>query len=182
MRYLLALVPSAQHRLPYIQTAQLAFAAKSNGYLLSENVSTPHITVCSFSCSDDSKLTEIWASAQDWHIESCPVRMLGLLLKKGKLPPNHYSVSLSVARDPPILNLHHQALRLLESHGIDSLNPNCELYQPHLTLAGIRWGPSEFVILPSVIDELIGMPMSPFHLSLARGDDIGQYLEALFES
>ena len=55
------------------------------------------------------------------------------------------------------------------------------LYLPHLTLAGIRWTPSEILNVSSIIDDLISMPIEPFHLVLGRGDDIGQYLETLSE-
>jgi hypothetical protein len=106
---------------------------------------------------------------------------MGLMLKKGKVPPHHYSVSLSIARDSAILHLHHQTLRLLSNFNITPLNPSEDLYFPHLTLAGIRFAPTEHVSLAPVIDDVISMPIDPFHLVLGRGDDIGQYLETLHQ-
>lgn len=107
--------------------------------------------------------------------------MTGLMLKKGKFPPHHYSVGLSVSRDPQLLYLHHLALELLEPYQVTVLTPNRELYQPHLTLAGMSWLPEKEVILPFVIDDLLSHPVDDFQLVLGRGDDIGQYLETLFE-
>lgn len=95
--------------------------------------------------------------------------------------PNHYSVGLSIARDPQLLHLHHLALELLEFHKSTILNPNRELYQPHLTLAGISWLPEKEVILPFIIDNLLSISEHHFHVVLGKGDDIGQYLETLFE-
>ena len=181
MRYILSLIPSKQNILAYTQAAQQIFAPINDGYLLSEGVSLPHVTLCSFHCDDEEKVATIWSDIRSWHIDNCAIRMTGLMLKKGKTPPYHYSVGLSVARDPSILHLHHLSVDLLSSHGIECLNPSDGLHQPHLTLAGIHWFPFESVVLPSLIDDLISMPTAPFRLVLARGDDIGQYLETLFE-
>src|SRR5579872_6614677 len=139
MRYILALIPCKQHMLAYIQAAQQTFAPINDGYLLTEGNSMPHVTICAFQCDDKQKLSEIWNSVQNWHIDNCCVHVVGIMLKKGKIPAHHYSVGLSVARDPSILQLHQLAVGLLHSHGIHCLNPNQELYQPHLTLAGIGW-------------------------------------------
>ena len=99
--------------------------------------------------------------------------------KRGKVPPHHYSVSLAVARDPLILHLHHLTLQLLKDLDIEPLNPSSDLYFPHLTLAGIGWGPRENILLSPMLEDLISMPIDSFHLCLGRGDDIGQYLETL---
>lgn len=180
MRYILALLPSEQQKTAYIQAAQTVFSPICDGYMLSVGMSLPHITLCSFQC-DDEKLTEICRCVEKWKINSCPIRVMGLMLKKGKVPPHHYSVSLSIARDPAILHLHHLTAHLLSDFNINPLNPSNDLYFPHLTLAGIRFAPTESVSLTSVIDELISLPVDPFHLVLGRGDDIGQYLETLQE-
>ncbi|MGC1878159.1 MAG: hypothetical protein WA347_07745 [Rhabdochlamydiaceae bacterium] len=180
MRYILALIPSKQHILTYIQAAQQSFAPINDGYLLADNKSIPHVTICSFQC-DEHKVAEIWSHVESWQINNCPIRAIGLMLKKGKAPQYHYSVGLSVARDSQLLHLHYLASDLLESHGITSLNPSRELYQPHLTLAGIGWLPAKDIVLPFIIDDLLSLPSYHFHIVLGRGDDIGQYLETLFE-
>lgn len=180
MRYILALMPSKQYLLACIQAAQQVFSPINDGYLLTENKSIPHVTVCAFQC-DESKIQEIWLHVQQWQISNCPLHMTGLMLKKGKTPTHHYSVGLSVARDPQLLHLHYLGLELLESYGITILNPSRESYQPHLTLAGIGWLPEKEVILPFVIDDLLSMPTQHFHIVLGRGDDIGQYIETIYE-
>jgi 2'-5' RNA ligase len=180
-RYLLALTPPKREGQTYIEASSQLFSSMTDGYLLREGASLPHVTLCSFHCEDDSQLSRICFRAQEWHINQCEIRILGLVLKKGKIPANHYSVSLSIARDPAILRLHHLAWQLLDSFGIEVLNPHQELYQPHITLAGIHWLPSEIIHLPSIIDDLVAMELRPFNLVLGRGDNIGQYLETLFE-
>lgn len=180
MRYILALIPPETHRLAYIQTAKQAFASRNDGYLLRDGISMPHITICSFQC-DESKITELLREMQNWSVDSCVVRIMGILFKKGKTPANHYSVGLSIARDPSIVHLHQSAMILLQNYAITPLNPNQDLYQPHLTLAGICWPRHEIITLTSILDDLISMPVEPFQLVLGRGDDIGQYLETLFE-
>jgi|GEM_PF-3471580 len=180
MRYILALLPSEQQKAAYIQVAQTVFSQICDGYLLTERKSLPHITLGSFQC-DDEKLCEICKHVEQWQTQSCSIRMMGLMLKKGKIPPHHYSVSLSIARDPAILHLHHLTVNILNSFNIDTINPIQDLYFPHLTLAGIRFAPSEIVSLSSTIDDLIAMKVDPFHLALGKGDDIGQYLETLRE-
>jgi 2'-5' RNA ligase len=140
MRYILALLPSDQQKRAYIQAAQTVFSSICDGYMISEGMSLPHITLCSFQCADE-KLAEVYTQVEHWKINSCPIRFMGLMLKKGKIPPHHYSINLSVARDPAILHLHHQTLHLLDDFNITPLNPSKDLYSPHLTLAGIRWMP-----------------------------------------
>lgn len=179
MRYILALVPPKQYQSAYIQAAQF-FSPINDGYLLNDKRSMPHVTLCSFQCDEERKLQEIDSNMQNWP-RDCPIRLLGLLFKKGKTPANHYSVSLSVARDPSILKLHHLAFHLLQALKVTVLNPSQDLYLPHLTLAGIRWVPSEILNVPAILDDLISMPTVPFHLVLGRGDDIGQYLDTLSE-
>jgi len=181
MRYLFALIPSKQFMLAYIQAAQQIFAPINDGYLLQEGNSTPHVTLCAFQCEDEQKIMDIWKEVKSWQINKCAVRMVGLMLKKGKVPPYHYSVGLSVARDPALLDLHQLAVDLLHSHGISCLNPIQHVYQPHLTLAGISWEPNVSVVLPFLIDDLISMPIDSFRIVLAKGDDIGQYLETICE-
>jgi 2'-5' RNA ligase len=178
MRYILALLPSDQQKMAFIRAAQAAFSQICDGYLLKDGMSLPHITLCSFQC-DDRKLNEICKSVEKWQTYSCPVRTMGLMFKKGKVPPYHYSVSLSIACESPILNLHHVTLKLLKDLNINTLNPSEDLYFPHLTLAGIRWSPSADISLASIIDDLIAMPLESFQLALGRGDDIGQYLETI---
>jgi 2'-5' RNA ligase len=180
-RYLLALTPPQREALAYIEASSQLFASLTDGYLLREGASLPHVTLCSFHCEDDKKLSRISLRAQEWRIHQCTVRLLGLMLKKGRIPPHHYSVSLSIARESAILHLHDLSFQLLDSFGIPVLNPHRELYQPHITLAGIHWRPSEVIQLPSIIDDLITMDLPPFHFVLGRGDSMGQYLETLFE-
>lgn len=180
MRYILALIPPEKHGAAYIQAAQKVFAPISDGYLLMDGVSLPHVTICSFQC-DESKISKLYREIQTWGIESCVVRIMGLFFKKGKTPAHHYSISLSIARDPSILHLHQLALALLRSYAITPLNPSQDLYQPHLTLAGIHWLPSEIITLNAILDDLISLPAEPFHLVIGKGDDIGQYLETLFK-
>lgn len=180
MRYILALIPPKEQRFLYIKAAQQVFSSITDGYLLADGISMPHITIGSFQC-DDSKIAEICDDVQKWKINNCAIRFIGLLLKKGKIPANHYSIGLSVARDATILQLHQSGLDVFQNHKITSLNPNKDLYQPHLTLAGISWHASEIVSLPAIIDDLISTSIDPFHLVLGKGDDIGQYLETLFE-
>lgn len=179
-RYILALLPSERQKAAYIQVAQTVFSTICDGYLLTEGKSLPHITLGSFQC-DDKKLSEICKHVEQWQSCCCPIRVMGLLLKQGKVPPHHYSVSLSIARDPAILHLHHLTVNILNSFTIDALNPIQDLYFPHLTLAGIRFAPSEIVSLSTTIDDLIAMKADPFHLALGKGDEIGQYLETLCE-
>jgi hypothetical protein len=156
------------------------FAPLSDGYLLNEENSLPHITICAFRC-EDKELDPIWNDLQSLDIKICPIRILGLQLKKGSIPQYHYSVGLSVARDLPILYLHQQIVKLLHSWKIECLNPCMDLYQPHLTLAGISWLPDESIVLSPTINDLISMSTAPFHLALAKGDDIGQCLQILYE-
>lgn len=179
MRYILGLLPNDQESEAYIIAAQEAFKTKTNGYLLTKEKSLPHVTLCSFLSDDEDLLSRIWKEALSWKITHCPVSVLGIMHKKGKIPPHHYSVGLCVARHPPLMHLHMLGMDFLNSQGLDSLNPSRDLYQPHITLAGISWPPSESVYLPHAIDKIIGMPLNPFRLALGRGDDIGQYLETL---
>lgn len=180
MRYILALMPSKQHVLAYVQAAQNMFAPMTDGYLLNEENSLPHVTICAFSC-EDKELDALWNDLHSADIGICPVRMLALQLKKGQVPQYHYSVGLTVARDPPLLQLHQHIVNVLRSRQIECLNPCMELYQPHLTLAGIAWMPDESVVLSPAIDDLISMSIPPFRLVLAKGDDIGQCLQILYE-
>lgn len=181
IRYILALVPSKKCALSFIQAAQSMFIPLNDGYLLNEENSLPHITVCAFECDESEKIEKLCEDLQNCKIDTCPIRILGLMLKKGKYPPYHYSVNLSIARDDPILQLHYKIRSLLIAHQITPVNPSMELYQPHLTLAGIAWKPSTSVILDSTIDDLISMPIEEFHLTLGRSDAIGQYLQILYE-
>lgn len=157
------------------------FAPLNDGYLLNEENSLPHITICAFESDESEKIEKLCEDLRNYKVDRCPVRILGLLLKKGKNPPHHYSVGLSIARDDPILQLHYKIRSLLIAHQIIPINPSMELFQPHLTLAGIAWTPSTSVILDSKIDDLISMPMEEFHLTLGRSDAIGQYLQVLYE-
>lgn len=181
IRYILALVPSKKCALSFIQAAQSMFAPLNDGYLLNDENSLPHITICAFECDEPEKIEKLYEDLRNCKIEPCPVKILGLMLKKGKHPLHHYSVGLSIARDDPILQLHYKIRSLLIAHQITPVNPSMDLYQPHLTLAGIAWKPSERVILDSKIDDLISMPIEEFHLTLGRSDAIGQYLEVLYE-
>ncbi len=178
MRYILALIPSQPEM--YIQAAETVFGGLTDGYLLSQEGSYPHITLASFS-SEEEELREIWNEISEVQSLTCPVKFLGLHLKKGSVPPFHYSVGLSVARELPILRLHDEACKILRSRQIDLLNPSYHLYQPHLTLAGISWHPEESILLSPLVDRLLSRPVKPFRLALALGDDIGQYLETLYE-
>jgi 2'-5' RNA ligase len=167
IRYILALVPSKKCALSFIQVAQSMFTPLNDGYLLNEENSLPHITVCAFECDESEKIEKLCEDLQNCKIDTCPVRILGLMLKKGKHPPYHYSVNLSIARDDPILQLHYKIRSILIAHQITPVNPSMELYQPHL--------------LDSTIDDLISMPIEDFHLTLGRSDAIGQYLQILYE-
>ena len=171
MRYILALIPEEQNRLAYLEAAQV-FAGICDGYLLGEN-SIPHVTLCSFACDDPQILF------QPWQAITCPIRPLGLHLKKGQTPPNHYSLGITIARDIPLLDLHNHVIAILEGFKITPLNPSRDLYQPHLTLAGIRWEPSTSLQLSPILDALLSKPSLPFRLALGLGDDIGQYLKTL---
>lgn len=175
MRYILALKPPKEDA--FIHAAQRAFSSITDGYLLTDGASLPHISIVQFQCAEPV-LAQIGESIQKM-TATCPVTLLGLLLKKGETPPNHYSVSLSVKRSPPLMELHNKALHLLETHTLAPINPSGDLYQPHITLAGIRWPASENIALPSILDDLIGTPHDPFHLTLGLGDAIGQYIETL---
>lgn len=178
MRYLIALIPPKSLTLTYIQAAQIAFGPINDGYLLEENKSFPHITLCAFQC-EETKLAALWQELQTYNITICPVRMMGLHLKKGKIPLYHYSVGITIARDRELLHLHQLSCKVLEKHNITCLNPIQDAYQPHLTLAGVGWEPFAEILIPSIIDEILDEPLKPFLLTLARGDDIGQYLETL---
>jgi 2'-5' RNA ligase len=175
MRTLLALLPDERDQQAFVEVAQ-AFTPICDGYLLSAS-SHPHVTLTSFPSGYD--VEAIWAAVQNWTVKSCQIRMLGLLLKKGQIPPQHYSVGITIARDTPLLALHHQAVALLAEHGIAPLNPHRELYLPHLTLAGICWQPSLPITLSPIIDTLLSRPLAPFRVALGHGDDIGQYLTTL---
>ena len=59
MRFILALLPQDEQKKAYIKAAQMAFSSLSDGYLLAEGESLPHITLCSFLC-EDLKLREIY--------------------------------------------------------------------------------------------------------------------------
>ena len=166
MRYILALIPPKQHFLAYIQAAQNMFSPITDGYLLNEQDSFPHITICAFHC-EDRDLDVIWSDLQSSEINICPIRILGLQLKKGNVPLHHYSVGLSVARDLPILQLHEQIVKLLQLREIECLNPSMDLYQPHLTLAGVSWLPDESIILSPIINELISKSVPSFQMALA---------------
>lgn len=180
-RYLIALRPAKANALFYTQVANKLFSAMTDGYLLKEEASYPHITLASFHCEDGQSLNDICKAISHWAIDGCEVRMIGMLFKKAKIPPNHYSVSLAIARDPPILHLHHLSLKLLKSLDLYPLNLKEDLYLPHLTLAGISWPSTQIVQLSSLVDDLITMSLKPFSLALARGDKMGQYLETLSE-
>ncbi len=178
---MLALLPSKKCALPFIQVAQSIFAPLNDGYLLNEDNSLPHITVCAFECDDSKKIEKLCEDLRDCKVDPCSIRILGLMLKKGKNPPYHYSINLSIAREEPILQLHYKIRSLLIENQIMPINPSMELYQPHITLAGIAWKPSTSVILDSRIDDLISMPIEEFHLTLGKSDAIGQCLEILYE-
>ncbi len=178
MRYILGLIPQEQQIGAFSKAAQAVFSSICDGYLLSEGKSFPHVTLSSFQCSDQ-KLAAICEAVRQSQITECPIRILGLTFKKGKIPPQHYSVSLSIARESSLLELHNITLKILREFGIELLNPHSELYLPHLTLAGIRWPHSESISLSSILDDLIAMPVEPFRLVLGKGDDIGQYLETI---
>ncbi len=178
MRYLFALLPKKQSMLPFIQVAQSLFVPLNDGYLLNEENSLPHITICAFECDDPSKIDKL---VKNCKVDKCPIRILGLMLKKGKKPPYHYSVGLSIARDDPIVQLHYKIRSLLLDNHIIPVNPSLDLFNPHLTLAGIAWKPSAKVILDSKIDDLISMPTDEFRLTLGKSDEMGQYLETIYE-
>ena len=105
MRYILGLVPSKQCMIAYIQATQTAFSSINDGYLLAENSSIPHVTICAFQCNDEEKISKIWKDVQSWNVETCPIHMLGVQLKKGEIPSYHYSVGLSVKRNVELLYL-----------------------------------------------------------------------------
>lgn len=181
MRYILALMPAKQYMLPFIQAARSMFGSINDGYLLNEENSLPHITICAFVCDDAEKIKKLCEDVRNCKFQPCAVRMLGLTLKKGKNPPYHYSVGLQVARDEPILQLHYKMRDLLMKNNIVPVNPSMEHYLPHITLAGIAWRPSTNVILDTKIDDLLSLPIEEFRLTLGRSDEIGQYLETVCE-
>ncbi len=181
IRYILALVPQKKSMLPFIQVAQSMFIPLNDGYLLNQENSLPHITICAFECDDSEKIEKLCEDLRNCKVDPCPIRILGLMLKKGKNPPYHYSVGLSIARDDPILQLHDKIRSLLIANQLLPTNPCLELFQPHITLAGIAWKSSTNVILDSKIDDLISMPIEEFHLTLGRSDEMGQYRQMLYE-
>lgn len=177
MRYILALTPAKETITAYIQAAQLLFSPSSEGYLLSEN-SSPHITICQFECDDTQQARAIWEDVADLEIDPFPVRFTGVSFLKGSGPhQGFYWAEIGVGRDPNIMKVHHAAMKIIESHGLRCLNDSGDLYRPHLTLARIR--------LPETIQKWpdgILTNEKVFRLTLAQGDNNGQYLRTIFES
>ena len=76
MRYLFALVPPEKERSPFIQVSQNLFGSLHDGYLLSEENSLPHITICAFLCEDFEKIEKLREDLRRSPIDPCPVRIL----------------------------------------------------------------------------------------------------------
>ena len=178
MRALLALVPPQEVMLSLVQVAQACFGGQTDGYLLDESKSLPHITVCAFHV-EEGPAQQLWREAQSLAFQKYTVRVLGASLKPGREPPHHYSVGLALARDPALIALHQAGLDLLKKNGLQAVNPSGDLYQPHLTVAGIRWSAETPLVLPSLFDQLLHTPLPPLELVLARGDEIGQCIQIL---
>lgn len=180
-RYLLALVPVRQERGPFIEVAQSLFGSMTDGYLLNETNSLPHVTLCAFETQDGEKIKAVRETLQNLDQNSISISLTGLHLKRGLKPAYHYSIGLSVAREPQLIELHYILLSVLKYFELTPLNPSKDFYQPHLTLAGIAWKPELSLVLDSQIDKLLTLPLQKFRLTLAKSDAIGQYLETLFE-
>ncbi len=177
MRFILALIPPKQTISAYLHAAQMLFSPVHDGYLLSEN-SLPHITVCQFECDSENEAQIIWKQIETLNLRPFSPRFTGLSFVKGVgVHQEYYWAELSIARDEEIMRVHQLAADVIRSKGLACLNDSDNLYRPHLTLARVR--------LPDAIqrwpDSLL-TNTNDFRITLARGDNNGQYLYTLFES
>src|SRR5581483_2033593 len=115
MRYIIALLAAIPDL--YIREAQ-KFKAISESYILSDN-SLPHITITQFNLESDELLQKIWNKLKP-EINSMPSpRFIGFGLTR-KLN-KFWNVSLTVARDPELVELQSKVLLILDSHNIKSV-------------------------------------------------------------
>jgi 2'-5' RNA ligase len=176
MRYILALTPPNEQSSQYIELAQKLFSSVSDCYLLSEKAS-PHITICQFETDDERKSVKFWKDIEQYKISSISPRLTGVSFLRGFGLLKEYTwVEISVARDPEIMQIHELALNALKKNELTSYNESGDLYRPHITLARIHM-PDTLQKWPDVIFEERGK----YKLTLAKGDDHGQYLQTLYE-
>ncbi len=169
MRYIIALL--AQEPDPFIQEAQRQFSDIAQGYLLS-NSSLPHITLAQFDLDDEQKLEEVWRELFACVKDIPQPRFTGIGFSKKA--QGLWGTSLSVAREPELVNLHLMVIDVLKNHGIRSITHSKELYRPHVTLARVA-EPKLSQFNDSILDPAL------FILALGQGDENGQYLNTVFQ-
>jgi 2'-5' RNA ligase len=169
MRCIIALLAELPNL--FIEEAQAQFSRIAEGYLLS-NDSLPHVTLAQFYLDNENELKKIWDELQTQVVTMPQPRFTGIgFTQKAK---NLWGVSLSVARDSELLNLHCVVVDALQKHTIQPLNDSKELYRPHLTLARIRE--------PKLDNfNVTLLQATPFVFALGQADENGQYLKSIFK-
>ena len=178
MRYILALVPTNESvAAQYIETAQALFKPHHDSYLLSTKVS-PHITVCQFETEEEKQAERFWTEVGKLSMYRIVPRFTGVSFQRGAGNlKQYYWAEISVARDENLMRMHLFALDSLKNVGLTSFNDSGDLYRPHLTLARMHLPPTIIKWKEEILDD-----PGEFKLTLAKGDNHGQYLSTLLES
>jgi 2'-5' RNA ligase len=177
MRYIVALIPSSQASIEYIQTAQALFAPSSEGYLLTEGKAYPHVTVCQYEYEKEEDAIAVWKKIEQIKIRSLPIRFIGMGFEvgMGKYKGLYWS-SISAARDEKLMELHNKSMEVLKACNLKCINDNRDLYRPHITLALVKT-PELLQKWPDTLLNDVG----DFRLVLAQGDDVGQLVRVICE-
>lgn len=167
MRYCIALLATVLN--PFIEQAQKQFGPTAQGYLLS-SASLPHITLAQLSLPSNNDIESIWQDIQKINIAVQP-KFSGIGISRKA--HNLWGVSLTVARNPDLMELHRVIINILRQHNIRCISPIEDLYKPHLTLARIPH--------PEIanFDDTL-LEDAPFILTLGLADENGQYLQTIY--
>ena len=172
MRYIIALLPTNQNL--FIEEAQKQFGTNYESYLLSQN-SLPHITLGSFDLEDNNQnvIENIWQETKSQITALPKIRFLGFgLSRKLKI---FWNVSLTVARDTQLVELHNQVAKILRKYNLKAVNETGDLYRPHLTLARIKE-----LNITNFNDKIL--EPTECNLVIGQGDINGQLLKVLYKS
>lgn len=172
MRYIIGLSPLIPSF--YIKVAQDLFQDVYDGYILSETIA-PHITITQFD-SDDIKIPQkLWGMIEELKIQECTPKMIGVSFIKGLNDhKNYFWAQIAVERDPVVMKIHNQILKLLEKNQLESLVDSGDIYKPHITLARIKLL-KPLPLWPSEILE-----SSAFKITLGESDQNGRYLKTIY--
>jgi 2'-5' RNA ligase len=166
IRYNAALLALDSQR--YVGEAQ-RFAKQAQGYLLGDH-SLPHVTLAQFYANQQAYAAIVHDLQKVTNIPH--LEFTGFNFGKDDREEGTWWVSLSIARNPTLMDLHQSVCTILKKHQIQPINRIGDLYRPHLTLARIQKVHLEDL-------SSAALDPSPFAFVIGEADEFGQFKKVL---